>query len=98
MLKHTFIHAAGVGPSTEKKLWAAGIRTWEDFLARQRENRLPGKNLHRMTPLVEESLAAVLRKDVGYFGGRLKAGDQWRLYREFAALAAFVDIETTGLS
>ncbi len=98
MLRHTFIHAQGVGPSTERKLWTAGIRTWEDFLSRQRENRLPSKSLHRLTPLVEESLAAVRRRDVGYFGGRLKAGDQWRIYREFAALAAFVDIETTGLS
>lgn len=98
MLKHTFIHAEGVGPSTEKKLWTAGIRTWEDFLACQRANKLPSKSLHRLTPLVEDSLAAVRQRDVGFFGARLKPGDQWRIYREFAALAAFVDIETTGLS
>jgi uncharacterized protein len=98
MIKHTFIHAEGVGPSMEKKLWSAGIRTWEDFLERQRENNLPGKNLGRLTPLVEDSLEAVRRRDVGFFGGRLKPGDQWRIYREFSAQAAFVDIETTGLS
>jgi hypothetical protein len=48
--------------------------------------------------LVEESLSAIRRCDVGFFGTRLKSSDQWRMYREFSAQAAFVDIETTGLS
>lgn len=98
MLKHTFIHADGIGPATEKKLWSAGIHTWDHFLARQRENKLPNRKLQRLTPLVEESLSAIRRRDVGFFGTRLKSSDQWRMYREFSAQAAFIDIETTGLS
>jgi uncharacterized protein YprB with RNaseH-like and TPR domain len=98
MLKHTFIHAEGIGPATERKLWSVGIHTWDQFLARQRENKLPNRRLQRLTPLVEESLSAIRRRDVGFFGTLLKPSDQWRMYREFSAQAAFVDIETTGLS
>ncbi len=98
MLKHTFIHAEGIGPATEKKLWSAGIHTWDHFLARHGENTLPSRKLQRLTPLVEESLSAIRRRDVGFFGTRLKSSDQWRMYREFSAQAAFVNIETTGLS
>ena len=98
MLQYTFIHAEGIGPATEKKLWSAGIHTWDHFLARQRENTLPSRRLQRLTPLVEESLSAIRLRDVGFFGTRLKSSDQWRMYREFSAQAAFVDIETTGLS
>lgn len=98
MLTCTFIHAEGIGPTTEKKLWLAGIHTWEHFVASQRANKLPNQKLHRLTPLVEESQAAVQRRDVGFFGTRLKSTEQWRLYSEFAEQAAFVDIETTGLS
>jgi uncharacterized protein len=98
MLNHTFIHAEGIGATTEKKLWLSGIHTWEDFVASQRANKLPNPKLHRLTPLVEESQTAVQRRDVGFFGKRLKSTEQWRLYSEFSEQAAFVDIETTGLS
>jgi len=98
MLNHTFIHAEGIGPTTEKKLWLAGIHTWEHFLASQRSNNLPNQKLLRLIPLVEESLSAVQQRNVGFFGTRLKSTEQWRLYNEFSDQAAFVDIETTGLS
>ncbi|HMA92336.1 MAG TPA: ribonuclease H-like domain-containing protein, partial [Polyangiaceae bacterium] len=98
MLKNTFIHADGVGPVTEKKLWSAGVHTWDHFIARQRENNLPSRSMKRLTPLIEDSQVAFRRHDVGFFGARLKPSDQWRLYREFSGQAAFVDIETTGLS
>ncbi len=98
MLKHTFIHAEGIGPATEQKLWEAGIHTWDHFLARQREGKLPHRKFERLAPLLEESLLAIRRRDIGFFGTRLKSSDQWRMYGEFATQAAFVDIETTGLS
>jgi uncharacterized protein YprB with RNaseH-like and TPR domain len=98
MLRHTFIHGDGIGPATERKLWSAGIHTWDQFLTRQQENQLPGKGLQRLTPLIEESQRAIRKHDIAFFSGRLKSSDQWRLYREFSGQAAFVDIETTGLS
>jgi len=98
MLQHTFIHAEGVGPATERKLWSAGIKSWDMFLEHHREGKVPYRNLNRMAPIIEESRLAFKRQDVGFFADRMKSSDQWRLYRDFAQLAAFVDIETTGLS
>jgi len=37
-------------------------------------------------------------RDAGWFARRLPEREHWRLYPEFAAEAAFLDIETTGLS
>jgi uncharacterized protein YprB with RNaseH-like and TPR domain len=98
MLQHTFLHADGVGPATERKLWSAGIHTWDIFLAMHREDKIPFRNLKRLAPIVEESRVALQRQDVGFFAGRLKSAEQWRLYRDFSRFAAFIDIETTGLS
>lgn len=98
MLQHTFVHAAGIGPATEKKLWLAGARTWDDFLLMQRESTARFRTMARLTPFIEESHAALRQRDVGFFSSRLKSADQWRVYRDFSHHAAFVDIETTGLS
>jgi uncharacterized protein YprB with RNaseH-like and TPR domain len=98
MLQHTFVHADGVGPATERKLWSAGLHTWDAFLAGHHADKIPFRNLKRLVPIVEESKLALQRRDVSFFASRLKSADLWRLYRDFEEHAAFVDIETTGLS
>lgn len=94
MLKRTFIHLPKVGPVTEARFWREGIRTWEDFLG---ASRVPGLNRQRFIGLragLEESLEHV--EDPGYFTRRLPSGETWRLFRQFRAGAAYLDIETTG--
>jgi uncharacterized protein YprB with RNaseH-like and TPR domain len=98
MLRHTFIHADGVGATTERRLWEQGVHTWDVFLELHRGNRVPLRRLCRLAPLVEESRSALLCRDLRFFSQRLSAAEQWRLYRDFADQAAYVDIETTGLS
>lgn len=98
MLQHTFVHAAGVGPSTERKIWSAGVHTWDAFLAMQQQDGQVLRKLQRLVPIIEDSHSALRQRDLGFFTSRLKSGEQWRVYREFCAQAAFVDIETTGLS
>ena len=41
---------------------------------------------------------ALLRGDASFFKPLLPPNETWRLYREFADRAVFLDIETTGLS
>lgn len=98
MLQHTFVHASSIGPATERKLWSAGVHTWDVFLAMHRVDKLPFRNLKRLEPFLEESRLALRERDLHFFASRLKSADQWRLYPDFAKQAAFVDIETTGLS
>jgi hypothetical protein len=98
MLQHTFIHAQGIGPGTEARLWRRGARDWQSFLALHAAGTLAGGRFDALAPAVRASHAALERRDVAYFGARLPGAEHWRLYEEFADLAAFVDIETTGLA
>jgi uncharacterized protein YprB with RNaseH-like and TPR domain len=95
MLSRTFIHLPGVGQATERKLWKAGVASWQDYLSR--EELLPAARrglVARGLAASEERLAA---GDAEWFADNLPAAESWRLASHFMARAAYVDIETTGL-
>lgn len=101
MLRNTFCHIPGIGARYERRLWEAGILTWEDFLARADEAsipRLPARagSIENVKALVAES---VKRLDAGnpiYFSTLLPAREQWRIFSEFRGKVAYLDIETNG--
>lgn len=74
------------------------MRDWESFLDLHRDGVLPQRGLGRIAPLVKESKDALACQSIEFFAERLPPREQWRLYPDFSARAAFVDIETTGLS
>jgi len=94
MLINTFSHIPGIGPSTEKKLWDAGIRTWKDAAL------CPG-NLGKKAPAIQRgintSLGHLENKNAKYFEDLLPASQHFRLFPEFRDTCVFLDIETTGL-
>ncbi|OFW60365.1 MAG: hypothetical protein A2133_07240 [Actinobacteria bacterium RBG_16_64_13] len=100
MLQHTFVHVPGVGRSTESALWESGARHWDEFGALRTKGQLQGGRYESVAAAIDESRAALKRKDPGpgYFWRSLPNSEHWRLFEEFVDLAAFVDIETTGLS
>jgi len=93
VLEHTFVHIQGIGPKTERALWARGIRTWHDYLARP-EPLLSVSRDRLVRDELERSLEN--RGDVDYFSRRLQARDSWRLFEAFRAGTAYLDIETSG--
>lgn len=93
MLEHTFVHIQGIGPKTERALWARGIRTWHDYLARP-EPLLSVSRDRLVRDELERSLEN--RGDVDYFSRRLPPRDSWRLFKAFRAGTAYLDIETSG--
>ncbi len=98
MLTSTFVHLAGIGPATERRLWQHGIRDWSTFL---RESTLPGISAPRKALYDAQLLAAqdhLDRRNAVYFADCLHSRDHWRLYRTFGARALYLDIETTGIS
>ena len=97
MLKHTFLHVPGIGPATERRLWATGFGSWEDYLQNCYRCTLPQMMRDRMTCCLEDSTRALNAGDNRYFEGLLPPGEMWRLYGELRGKAAFLDIETTGL-
>lgn len=97
MLRSTFIHAPGVGYTTESRLWHTGFRTWDAFLAGRPRVRLGDQRLRVVRTEIERSLDRLREGNYRYFARRLRPRDAWRALREFGDRAAFLDIETTGL-
>ena len=97
MLTNTFLHAQGVGPVAERKLWKAGFLTWDDVLQADPAN-LP------LTPAQREILLFTLRAsqtalqsgDFRYFAQTLPHGEHWRAAPEWMEKIGFLDIETNG--
>ena len=98
MLKHTFQHIHGIGEKTEKRIWAAGLTTWEEFLDSSGQAGLPQWQRDLACVELEQSLRALERRDARYFSSKLSAQLHWRLYPAFGQRVAYLDIETTGLT
>ncbi|MCZ7356396.1 MAG: ribonuclease H-like domain-containing protein [Candidatus Methanoperedens sp.] len=98
MLKNTYIHLPGIGSSTERKIWKAGIENWEDFLDNLNLIKVPKTKKRVLLSGIEESIEQLTCENHIFFSRRLEVRDQWRAYRHFKNVTAYVDIETTGLS
>ncbi len=99
MLRHTFVHLPGVGIKTERSLWQKGIHSWDIFLDEYgRSTSSFGQRKYEAlsghVELCRERLEAL---DAQYFAGIMPPRLLWRLFADFRACAAYVDIETTGL-
>ena len=97
MLEQTFCHLTGIGPKTERRLWAAGYAHWRDLLHDLRSGGKPLRCGDRVRCELEESMDRLQRGDSAYFAQRLPQGEMWRLFPAFSGRVAYVDIETTGL-
>jgi hypothetical protein len=94
MIEHTFCHLPGIGESRERRLWQAGIVSWDAFLAGQ-PNVLP----HGVYGVASQHLKRCRRHpdDAGSLSAGLPPRESWRLLPAFRHSAAYLDIETTGL-
>jgi uncharacterized protein YprB with RNaseH-like and TPR domain len=92
-IENSFIPVSGVGEKTERKLWRAGVRTWDDF-----DGSVVGSTTaERIETFIDTARARLNDGDAQYFGEQFPSGSYWRLYENFAERTCFLDIETTGL-
>ena len=94
MLTRTFIHLPRVGTATEVHFWRQGLHTWADFLAARSVAGIGPHRLQALQRALEKSLEHL--DQPAYFGNRLPAPERWRLFEQFRARTAYLDIETTG--
>jgi len=92
-IENSFIPVEGVGETTERRLWEAGVTTWDEFDGRVVGERKADR-IHRFVDTARERLAD---GDAQYFRETLPSGCHWRCYDNFRADTCFLDIETTGL-
>jgi uncharacterized protein len=98
VLRATFLHLPGVGPATEAELWRQGIRDWSALSSAGAAAVGPARLASRWSAELAASERALRERDAAWFGRRLPDREHWRLYPEFHAECAFLDIETTSLS
>jgi uncharacterized protein YprB with RNaseH-like and TPR domain len=96
MLKHTFQHLHGIGEKTEKRIWAAGITTWEEFLNAPAQTPLSQWQRDLACRELENSFRALEYRDAQYFTDKMSSALHWRLFPEFGQRIAYLDIETSG--
>jgi hypothetical protein len=93
-IENSFIPVRGVGEQTERRLWAAGVRHWDDFDG----SHVGATTAERIDAFVDEARSRLRSGDARYFGEAFPGSEQWRLYENFREGTCFFDIETTGLS
>lgn len=98
MLTSTFIHAQGIGPATEKRIWNSGASNWKRFLEIRHETGLSERQISILSPVIEESIKRFDAGDYAYFAKRLPRREHWRTFGELGDRAVYLDIETTGTS
>ena len=96
MLKNTFIHTPGIGMKSEQKIWSSGIYSWNDFLKGDLSIFTPTKR-DILKRSIEESHEQLSKLNPDFFGTQMPSNQHWRIFPEFKGLAAYMDIETTGL-
>jgi len=96
MLESTFIHCQGIGGKTEQRLWAAGARSWTDYIEQVEALRLSAIQRARLDSTVAESLRRLAARDFAWFAQALPQREHWRTYPVFRDRIAYVDIETNG--
>ena len=98
MLNRTFIHVAGIGPVTERRIWERGCHSWDDFLRDPPAAGLSAQKTDRVAETVTSSLDNLRRGNHRYFSQALPSREHWRSYPDFRNRIAYLDIETTGMS
>ena len=98
MLVRSFIHLPRVGPVTERAIWDAGVVTWADFIDSTALPPVVRGSRRELDRRLKECRNRLDAWDGAYFESCLHRREVWRLYGDFRSRAAFLDIETTGLS
>lgn len=97
MLRRSLLFLRGVGPRTEARLWAAGVRDWRE-LAAAAAAAVPAKRRAAWAAGIAQAEAALASGDGAWFASRMPSREWWRLWPAMEPHAVCLDIETTGLS
>jgi len=97
MLTGTFCCFRGLGRAAERRLWERGCLTWDAFERLQRPLLSEAKT-QLILPQIVEARTALEAGMADWFLNRLAPAERVRVLPHFRDAAAYIDIETTGLS
>jgi uncharacterized protein YprB with RNaseH-like and TPR domain len=92
-IENSFIPVRGVGETTERCLWEAGVTRWSEFDG----SAVGPETAERIESFVDVATDHLRRGDAHFFDEAFPQRERWRLYEDFRDDALCFDIETTGL-
>jgi len=95
MVESTFQLTRGFGPKRERKLWQAGVASWQQLPASASALGLTARARDILCTAIDDAASALVRRDADALAALLPSGEHWRLYDAFGADAAYLDIETS---
>ncbi len=98
MIEHTFQILPSVGAKKEKNIWESGIRTWDDFLAADCVECVKPAFKEKSDPILMQAQELLKAEDSGALSDLIPKSEHWRMFDHFKDDAAYLDIETDGLS
>lgn len=93
-LTHSFIFLPLVSHKKEQKIWAQGIRDWNDFLNSEVKG-ISKKTKAGYDRIIRNAQQALRNNDSGFFLNKLPSTETYRLYDFFKDEVIFLDIETS---
>lgn len=97
MLNATFCCFKGISEQAERRLWQAGVLSWDD-LTRDGKAVLSAAKLELVKRQIDEARIAWNTGLADYFLNRLPPAHRVRIWRDFHDRLLALDIETDGLS
>ncbi len=98
MIRRTFLILPAVGAAREKALWRDGIGDWTEFRSRPSAPGISSSRKEDCDRVIAEAEIGLDDRDSRLLASMLPRQESWRLYDDFKEEAAFLDIETDGLS
>jgi len=98
MIEHTFVMLPSVGAKKEKDIWRSGILSWDDFLSADSIGCVRPSMKEKYDPLIMQANELLKDGDAFSLGDIVPKSEHWRMYDHFKDDAAYLDIETDGLS
>ncbi len=87
-----------VGAKKEKVLWESGILDWDDFLSADSIGCVRPAMKEKADPLIMQAEELLKEDDSFSLADIIPKSEHWRMFDHFKDDAAYLDIETDGLS
>ena len=98
MIEHTFQMLPSVGRKKESSLWESGILDWEGFLSSRSVPGIKDASKDRCDAVLMQAFELLDDGESRLLGQMVPRSEHWRMYDRFRDDAAYLDIETDGLS
>ncbi len=97
MIRSSFIFLDGIGKKKERRLWASGIGSWEEFLRTDKIRGIPIWRKRHYDRQIRKAKESLYSFNAAYFHRLLPKSEHWRMYSFLREDAVFLDIETNGV-